>query len=312
MSLMSLSRFRRSSPMLYAVPPNKPPKAETHAVNPSASELVSAVIPTRNRPEFVVNAVLSALRQTHPCMEIIVVIDGEDPATKECLACIHDSRLRVIPRAVNVGGAEARNIGVRAARGKWIAFLDDDDEWHPEKTSLQLAAAHSAESAFPVVSSKVLVRTPSIDFVAPRRSYKARQPVSEHLFCRKDFADGPYAMQTSTLLVPRDLMLLVPFRRGLKRHQDWDWMLRASIHPGISFHVISAPLTVFRVGDNRPSVGRALDWEFSLEWAREMRSHFTPQAYSFFVATECISRAIKSRAGAAVYARLAWEFAARG
>jgi hypothetical protein len=115
-------------------------------------------------------------------------------------------------------------------------------------------------------------------------------------------------MQTSTLLVPRDLLLAVPFRRGLKRHQDWDWLLRAAAHPGASFRVLSGALTIFRVEDPRSSVSRSPDWKFSLEWARAMRSHFTPRAWSFFVVTECFTRAIRSRAGAAVYMRLGREF----
>jgi glycosyltransferase involved in cell wall biosynthesis len=276
------------------------------------SELVSAVIPTRNRPELVMKAVSSALRQSHTQMEVVVVIDGEDRATEERLASIGDPRLRVISLAVNVGGSEARNIGVRAARGEWVAFLDDDDEWLPQKIAVQFEVAMANKAAFPIISSRMIVRTPVMDFMAPRCLYKPGMPISEHLFCRKKFSDGAYAMQTSTLFMRRETMLTIPFRKGLKRHQDWDWLLRAAHHPGVSFHVILDPLTMFRVEDGRASVSRALDWEFSLRWAREMRPYFTSRAYSFFLATECMSRAVKSKAGAAVYAQLAWEFVAGG
>jgi glycosyltransferase involved in cell wall biosynthesis len=276
------------------------------------SELVSAVIPTHHRPDLVLKAVLSALHQSHALIEVIVVIDGEDEATEMLLAGMGDARLRVISLAVNVGGSEARNIGVRNAQGEWIAFLDDDDEWLPQKIVLQLEAARASEAVFPVVSSSLTVKTPALDFIGARRPYEAGKPLSEHLFCRSDFADGAYAMQTSTLFMRREMMLAIPFRSGLKRHQDWDWLLRASQHPGVGFQMIAEPLTIFRVEDGRASVGRAIDWEFSLQWAREMRQYFTPRAYSFFVATECMSRAAKSKAGRAAYARLAWEFLARG
>jgi len=281
-------------------------------VHLTGSELVSAVIPTRNRPGFVVKAVQSALHQTHRRIEVIVVIDGPDPPTESALAKIQDARLRIYLLAASVGGAQARNIGVHAARGEWVAFLDDDDEWLPQKISLQLAAACASEAAFPVISSRLIVRTPRIDFSQPIHTCQPDQQISEHLFCRRRLDDGPYAMQTSTLFAPRSLMIAVPFRRGLKRHQDWDWLLRAASHPGVAFDVVSEPLTIFRVEDGRPSVSRGLDWEFSLQWAQEMRAHFTPQAYSFFVATECISRAIKSRAGVSACARLAWEFFMQG
>ena len=276
------------------------------------SELVSAIIPTRNRPEFVVKAVQSVLCQTHSRIEVIVVIDGPDPPTESALARIQDTRLRIYLLAASVGGAEARNIGVRAARGEWIGFLDDDDEWLPQKISLQLTAACASDAALPVISSRLIVRTPQMDFSQPVRTCRPDQQISDHLFCRLRLDDGPYAMQTSTLFAPRSLMVAVPFRRGLKRHQDWDWLLRASTYPGVRFQVIPEPLTIFRVEDARPSVSRELDWEFSLAWLREMRPYFTARAYSFFVATECIPRAVKSRAGASAYARLGWEFTARG
>src|SRR5580704_12923149 len=108
-----------------------------------------------------------------------------------------------------------------------------------------------------------------MDFSQALHTCKQDQQVSEHLFCRRRLDDGPYAMQTSTLFVPRSLMVAVPFRRGLKRHQDWDWLLRASTYPGVRFQVIAEPLTIFRVEDARPSVSRALDWQFSLAWVRE-------------------------------------------
>jgi glycosyltransferase involved in cell wall biosynthesis len=96
---------------------------------------VSAVIPTRNRPEQLLLAVRSALQQTHSELEVIVVIDGPDPKTAQALTGFNDSRLRIVQMERNVGGSDARNAGVQAARGRWIAFLDDDDEWLPHKLS---------------------------------------------------------------------------------------------------------------------------------------------------------------------------------
>src|SRR5262245_42999987 len=113
---------------------------------------VSAVIPTHKRPDLVVVSVESALRQTYTDLEVIVVIDGADPATESALAEIRDDRLRIVSVPVNVGAATARNIGIRTARGKWIAFLDDDDEWLPAKIAKQVAMAESSALRFPIVS----------------------------------------------------------------------------------------------------------------------------------------------------------------
>jgi D-sedoheptulose 7-phosphate isomerase len=278
----------------------------------SAGVCVSVVIPTRNRPALVVKAVTSALNQDFENCEVIVVIDGEDRRTMEVLAGVSDLRLRIIGLAANVGAAEARNVGVREARGEWIAFLDDDDEWLPHKLSWQIAAARRSRAVWPVISSRVIVRTAAFEVVRPMRAYEPEKPVSDFLFCRRSLRDGPFAMQTSTLMMQRDLMLAVPFRKGLKRHQDWDWLLRAERAPGVEFAVVGEPLAIYRTEDGRESLGLSQDWELSVEWAGEMRRFFSAKAYSWFLASECISRAVKSRAGFKVRAEIARRFAMDG
>lgn len=272
-------------------------------VNPE-TVCVSVIIPTRGRAELVVKALASALHQDFDSLEVIVVIDGEDPGTRDALNAIFDPRIRVIDLAVSMGGADARNVGVRAARGEWVAFLDDDDEWLPHKLSRQMAAARRSGAAWPILSSQMIVRTPECELIRPLRSYQSERPVSEFLFCRISLKDGPFALQTSTLLVRRELMLAVPFSSGLARHQDWDWALRAEQVPGVEFVVVDEPLVIYRAEDGRESVGRAQDWVFSMVWGREMRPFFSAKAYSWFLATECASRAVKSRAGFKVYAEI--------
>ncbi len=93
--------------------------------------LISVVIPTFNRPHIVLRAVRSALNQTMKAIAVIVVVDGSDAATEQALEAIGDSRLIVRTLPHNRGAANARNAGVEEAGSKWIAFLDDDDEWHP-------------------------------------------------------------------------------------------------------------------------------------------------------------------------------------
>jgi len=273
---------------------------------------VTAIIPTFHRPLLVKRAVQSALAQTYRNLEVVVVIDGRDDATRQLVAAMREPRVRIVGLSANLGAAQARNIAVGMARGEWVAFLDDDDEWLPQKIALQMEAACASRAAYPVISSRTIVRTPAFDWISPRSMYAHGEPMSEYLFCRRDFVDGARYMQTSTLLTRRELMLELPFQRHLKRHQDWDWLLRASSYPGVDFQMLPEPLAIFHVEDGRTSLGRALDWEFSRAWAREMRHAFTPRAYSFFLATECVSRAVKSSAGGSTYAQLTWEFFARG
>ena len=103
--------------------------------------LVSVIIPTTGRPKLVLRALASVLGQTHGELEVIVVVDGPNPETIAALGGIADPRVRVLQNRESLGPGPARNIGAAQARGEWIAFLDDDDEWMPQKLEIQLAGA---------------------------------------------------------------------------------------------------------------------------------------------------------------------------
>lgn len=245
--------------------------------------LVSTVIPTRNRPELVKRAVLSALNQTYSNIEVVVVVDGPDPLTSQQLKELSDSRLRVIVLPESEGGSGARNAGVQAARGSWIAFLDDDDEWMPSKIELQMATALKSQHKIPVVSSKIIARTPQRDYIWPKRLPLPDEPISDYLFSRKSPFQGEGLIATPTLFTKRNFLLENPFRRGLKKHQDWDWILRAGAQEGVGFDFVDLPLAVCYMDQTRPGISNSDSWHFSLDWVHEMRRFFTPQAYAAFV-----------------------------
>lgn len=113
-----------------------------------AEPLVSAIIAVYNGFPDVAAAIASALAQTYPAVETIVVDDGSTDETPGILAAIDG--ITVISQP-NAGLAAARNSGIRAARGEWLAFLDHDDTWDAGKIERQmaaLAATHDAEVAF--------------------------------------------------------------------------------------------------------------------------------------------------------------------
>lgn len=110
--------------------------------------LVSVIIPTFDRMQLVVAAIESVFAQTYPRLEIIVVDDGSTDGTAEAIqTIISQSSLGREKRPKihylfqqNMGPSRARNEGLKAAKGDWIAFLDSDDLWLPEKIELQLRA----------------------------------------------------------------------------------------------------------------------------------------------------------------------------
>ncbi len=105
--------------------------------------LLSAIIPTFNRAASVVNAVRSVIDQTLPDIEIIVVDDGSTDDTAECLNREFGDRIKLLRLPRNHGVSYARNRGFELSRGAFIAFLDSDDLWLPEKSNRQLAFMRS-------------------------------------------------------------------------------------------------------------------------------------------------------------------------
>jgi len=111
--------------------------------------LVSVITPTYNRADFVLRAVRTVLVQTEPDLELLVVDDGSTDNTASVLATITDPRVRVL-RTAHVGVSRARNAALAESTGAWIAFLDDDDEWHCTYLHDQLAMATTKPEAIAV------------------------------------------------------------------------------------------------------------------------------------------------------------------
>lgn len=266
--------------------------------------LVTAVIPTRNRPELVVRAARSALAQSYTPLEVVVVVDGPDPRTEAALSQISDERLRVVCLTESVGGSDARNVGVKNAKGEWIAFLDDDDEWLHEKIEVQMRCACISPLPFPIISSRLIARAPEADYIWPRRLPRAAEPIADYLFCRKHLFQGEGMIQTSTILTKRSLLQIVPFTSGLKKHQDWDWILRASAASGAGLAICSDPLLIYHMDAARPAISNSDDWRFSLEWIQSRRKYVTRRAYAAFVLLVVASQAAPAATASQYFALL--------
>jgi hypothetical protein len=241
---------------------------------------VTVVIPTYRRPRLVVRAVESVLAQTLREVEVIVALDGDDHATLLALQAVRGERLRVVVAAEHAGQGATLNLGVRHARAEWVAFLDDDDLWLPAKLERQLAVARASGHPLPVVSCRLIARTPWADHVWPRRFPRPGEHISDYLFSRTTPFSGEGLIQTSTILTRRTLVEAVPFAG--QRRMDWDWVLQAAACPGVGFEFDTGPrpLVVWDIDEARPRVTHGANPEHGLQWARERRHLMTGRAFA--------------------------------
>jgi glycosyltransferase involved in cell wall biosynthesis len=198
---------------------------------------VSVVIPTYNRAKTILRAALSVLNQTFGDIELIIVDDGSTDETLETLRKINDPRMKVLRHERNAGGAAARNTGIKAARGLWVAFQDSDDEWLITKLERQLAALHDAPDLAAVYCGKVVCGRDEQHRYGSRRSYIMPPPeynvVSGNLY---DVILKSALISTQTLLVSRQKLIDIGgFDERLRIGQDWDLTLRLSQITPIGF-----------------------------------------------------------------------------
>jgi glycosyltransferase involved in cell wall biosynthesis len=181
---------------------------------------LSIVIPTYNRSGVVAAAVDSALKQ-QPYREVAFEIIVVDDASSDALdAVLHPfgERIRVVRHAANSGTAAARNSGIEAAAGEYIAFLDSDDVWLPGKLTQQLEVMdrHGWNAS---CTAYVLAEAGARDVVAPHLPTQALGV--------KDLVWGCVVSPGSTLLCRKSLFAQIgPFDTSLRRLEDWDWLLR--------------------------------------------------------------------------------------
>ncbi len=194
---------------------------------------VSAVIPTRDRARWVERAVASVLAQTRPPEEVIVVDDGSTDGTAECLRELFP-QVRVISTE-NRGVSAARNRGIAAAASEWIAFLDSDDEWRPEKLEAQLEALAAEPGCRLCHSDEIWIRNGRR--VNPRRHHEKRGG-SIYRRCLPRCVISP-----SAALVARSLLVEVGlFDESLPACEDYDLWLRICVREPVAY--VDRPLVV--------------------------------------------------------------------
>lgn len=213
---------------------------------------VSVVIPTCNRPELLKGAIASVLAQTYQDFEIIVVDDGDKVRAKETLGAFEDSRLRyIVNEQPRQGGGFSRNAGAKVAKGEYLAFLDDDDEWELNKLATQVEAFGVAPNDVAFSYTGALSMYP--DHVAQIHVISGVHDVGTIALTRfKGFL-------TVTLMIRKSVFdEMNGFDESLPSHQDPELILRISrkYHRALG---VDQPLTRVNMDATREHIGGSLD-----------------------------------------------------
>ena len=177
-------------------------------------KLVSVIIPTYNREDLIKDAISTVLAQTYKNFEIIVVDDGSEDGTAEVVRGFGDERIKYIFQE-NSGVSAARNNGIKNASGEYVAFLDSDDLWHPEKLEKQLS---------------VLENNPEAGVVTTSSKYTTKKI---RKYCTKSnilLTPNKVFCGTPTLLIRKNVLEKTGlFDVDMRFCEDWDLFFRASL-----------------------------------------------------------------------------------
>lgn len=198
---------------------------------------VSIILPTYNREKLISFAIQSVLNQTCSDFELIIVDDGSQDNTTNLVSKFNDSRIRYIHHYQNAGVSAARNTGIEQAKGQYIAFLDSDDEWLPEKLEQQLQIFQDQPTVAVIYSW--LIKESQNNQSQTIRSSKYRGYIYGDLLY-SNFIGTP-----STVIVKRECFDSgIRFDPHLPCCEDWDvWLKLAKFY---QFEVILAPLVKYR------------------------------------------------------------------
>lgn len=238
----------------------------------SAIGLVSVVVPVYNAADHLRDTLDSIFNQTYKNLEVVAVDDGSSDDSVEILKSYGD-RVVVVQQA-NAGPAAARNLGVEKANGSWIAFLDADDLWQPDKIEKQIQGLGGCSWSY---TDSIFMGGVNDGKRDSELNDKLSGEVLDALICCNFIG-------TSSVMIRRDVFLDIGgFDRSLRSIQDWDlWMRVAGEHP-IAY--LDEPMVRYRVHaastsrstrKTLPNHLKVIDKIFSPQGVAAHKSHLKP------------------------------------
>ncbi len=231
---------------------------------------VSVIIPTYNREKVLSRAVKSVLNQTFTDFEILVVDDGSTDNTKNIIQELQrqDKRIKYFRYTPNKGGNVARNLGIKKSIGKYIAFLDSDDEWLPEGLEERMKIFDQLPDEYGLVYCQSIKKKLNSEQIIPKRGIKENESVIKYLFKNNGVFSTCTLMIKSALLKENHLY----FDENLKRHQDWDFVIRLA--DKTKFYFLDKVLSIWHNEEQEGRVSMQKDYSASFYLIEKYKDKF--------------------------------------
>jgi glycosyltransferase involved in cell wall biosynthesis len=207
---------------------------------------VSVIIPTYNRDNFIRSAIISVLNQTYQDYDIVIVDDGSTDNTELVVNSFSCSKIKYIRHKKNMGEAESRNTGITNSNSEFIAFIDDDDEWMPDKLELQIKLMSQCEVQIGGIYTGVL----TIDMESGKIVDKLIPHKRGYIY--NDLLVENCVFTPSTILLKVECFKKVGlFDRTIKYGPDYDMWVRISKE--YHYEYIKEPLVKYYIHKNKLS-----------------------------------------------------------
>jgi hypothetical protein len=230
----------------------------------------TVVIPIYNRAGELRTAIESVRAQTFQDFEIIVVDDGSRDDPEAVVGAFRDPQLHVIHQR-NAGGGAARNRGIDAVRGPFVAFLDSDDVYLPH----HLGSMHTLLKDTRDIAGYARVwvdRGQGPVFLKPPRAIRLAEDMAIYLLCDRGFT------QTSTMVVPREAAQKIRFNEHLRAAEDTDFAIRLHL-AGCRFRMLEKAGAIWNDRDDPARASADACIEQPRAWLEEMKPLIHPKAY---------------------------------
>ncbi|PYY48078.1 glycosyltransferase family 2 protein [Curtobacterium sp. MCBD17_023] len=258
--------------------------------------MIDVVVPTTGRSTLR-RAVMSALAQPEVA-RVIVVLDRPEVEV-EIASMLAGTRAEIVCSTGMQGGGACRRIGTRLATADWIAYLDDDDYWAQGRFGEDYVSVLSCSAQRVLITAGFnLVQDSSTTDQSVRRIPRhpptfRNEGLATYLAERSSFRYGATGLQSSAILVSAVLGRAVEWDPTLRKHQDWDFLIRCSEIADVKVHVNAT--RVFTQQGSADSISRRREWRDSQAFLLRHESSMSPRSRADFVLVHIMRAAISQR-----------------